>query len=255
MIRRSTRLLESTLSCLFLGVVFSGSVLAQSGPSPSKSPFASGASDPPVATFSIVACDLERREWGVAVQSKILAVGSLVPFAQAGAGAVATQSFANTTFGPRGLKLLAAGSSAEDTVKQLIAADAGRRHRQLAVIDAQGNVAHFTGDNCLDWAGAVSGRHYSCQGNILVGRGVVEAMAKAFETKTGKLADRLTAALEAAQKAGGDKRGRQSAALLVVKKNAGYGGFNDRMIDLRVDDHKTPVVELKRLLDLRFGRK
>jgi uncharacterized Ntn-hydrolase superfamily protein len=208
-----------------------------------------------VATFSIVAADLERQEWGVAVQSRVLAVGSIVPFAEAEVGAIATQSYANTTYGPRGLKMLAEGKSAEEVVKALIDEDPRREVRQLAIVDRQGRIANFTGKECLEWAGAVSGKNYSCQGNILAGESVVQEMAKAFEASEGSLAERLVAALAAGQAAGGDKRGQQSAGLLVVKKGRGYGGFGDRMIDLRVDDHEKPIDELQRLLDLRLGRR
>lgn len=209
----------------------------------------------PISTFSVVACDPQNEEWGVAVQSRVLAVGSLVPFAKAGAGAIATQSYANTTFGPRGLKRLAEGKSARETVDALIESDEGRDRRQLAIVDAQGRVAHYTGEKCLDYAGAVTGKHFSCQGNILAGEEVLQAMAKAIEETEGPLADRLLAALIAGQAAGGDTRGQQSAALLVVREGAGYGGFGDRMIDLRVDDHEKPIEELGRLLDLRLRRK
>jgi uncharacterized Ntn-hydrolase superfamily protein len=207
-----------------------------------------------VATFSIVAADPDAREWGVAVQSRVLAVGALVPFAEAEVGAIATQAWCNTTYGPRGLALLREGLSAEEVVKRLTDEDEGRAERQLAVVDRQGRVAHYTGAECLDWAGAKSGEHYSCQGNILAGREVVEAMGAAFEENKGLLADRLMAALAAGQEAGGDRRGQQSAALLVVREGEGYGGFSDRMLDLRVDDHERPIDELKRILDKRLGR-
>jgi uncharacterized Ntn-hydrolase superfamily protein len=207
-----------------------------------------------VATFSIVAFDPDARQWGVAVQSRVLAVGSIVPFAQSQVGAVATQSYANTTFGPRGLKLLSEGLSAKQVVTRLIDSDDDRDHRQLAVVDAQGETANYTGAKCLDWAGATSGKNYSCQGNILAGRSVVTDMGKAFEDAKGALAERLLASLEAGQKAGGDKRGMQSAAVLVVQKDAGYGGFDDRLIDLRVDDHESPIAELRRILDVRLDR-
>ena len=208
-----------------------------------------------VATFSIVAYDADAQQWGVAVQSRVLAVGSIVPFAQAKVGAIATQSYANTTFGPRGLKLLAEGLTAKEVVTRLIDSDDDRDHRQLAVVDAHGGTANYTGAQCLDWAGAISGKNYSCQGNILAGRTVVRDMGTAFEAATGPLAERLLSALDAGQKAGGDKRGMQSAAVLVVQKDAGYGGFDDRFVDLRVDDHATPIAELKRILDLRLDRK
>jgi uncharacterized Ntn-hydrolase superfamily protein len=210
--------------------------------------------DKVVATFSVVAFDPDAMEWGVAVQSRVLAVGSIVPFAEAEIGAIATQSYANTTYGPRGLTLLKQGLSAQEVVDKLTADDEDREVRQLGVVDAQGRVANFTGKKCLDWAGGVTGEHFACQGNILAEEKVVQEMARAYKETKGPLADRLVAALEAGQAAGGDKRGMQSAGLLVVKKGAGYGGFDDRMIDLRVDDHKQPITELKRLLDLKLGR-
>jgi len=207
-----------------------------------------------VATFSIVACDLENQEWGVAVQSRVLAVGSVVPFAKVKVGAIATQAQCNTTYGPRGLEMLASGMSAEEVVAKLTLEDPGAPSRQLAIVDGQGRVAHFTGPECLAWCGAVKGVGYSCQGNILAGEKVVKDMASAFETTEGLLADRLMAALEAGQLAGGDTRGEQSAAILVVKEGRGWGGFSDRWIDLRVDDHKKPIAELRRVLDVKLRR-
>ena len=205
---------------------------------------------PPVATFSIVGYDAETGALGIAVQSKFFAVGSVVPWAEAGVGAIATQSHANTTFGPQGLKLLKSGLSAEQTLERLIADDSGRATRQVGIVDAKGNVAHYTGDECNEWAGAISGEHYTAQGNILAGEAVVKAMSKAFEETDGELADKLMAALFAGQEAGGDTRGQQSAALLVVQEGRGYGGFNDRYIDLRVDDAEKPIEELQRLLEI-----
>ena len=205
---------------------------------------------PPVATFSIVGYDPETDALGIAVQSKFFAVGSVVPWAEAGVGAIATQSWANTTYGPDGLKLLKSGLSAEQTLQRLIADDPGRATRQVGIVDAKGNVANYTGDECNAWAGAVSGKHYTAQGNILAGEDVVKAMGKAFEETEGELADKLMAALFAGQAAGGDTRGQQSAALLVVQENGGYGGFNDRYIDLRVDDAEKPIEELQRLLEI-----
>ena len=207
-----------------------------------------------VATFSVVAYDMESGQWGIATQSKVLAVGSIVPFAQAEVGAIATQSWANTTFGPRGLQLLKEGKSAEDVLENLLASDPGREHRQIAIVDQEGNVAAFTGEKCLDWAGAKSGQHFCCLGNILVGEEVVQAMSRTFEKTDGVLADRMLATMRAGQQAGGDRRGRQSAALLIVQDQAGYSGFDDRYIDLRVDDHPRPIEELGRLLDLRLRR-
>ncbi len=203
-----------------------------------------------VATFSIAAFDPETDSLGVAVQSKFLAVGAVVPWARAGVGAVATQAMANFNYGPRGLGLMAEGRTAEETVEVLISADDDREHRQLGVVDARGRAATYTGSECFDWAGGVTGEHYAAQGNILVGRETVEAMAKTYEETGGELAARLLAALAAGQEAGGDSRGKQSAALLVVREDGGYGGDNDRVIDLRVDDHPGPIGELARLRDL-----
>ena len=203
-----------------------------------------------VATFSIVAFDPETDSLGVAVQSKFLAVGSVVPWARAGVGAVATQALANFNYGPRGLDLMAEGHTAEQTVEALVSADEDREHRQLGVVDARGQAATFTGSECFDWAGGMTGEHYAAQGNILVGRETVEAMASAYEGSAGDLAARLLAALDAGQQAGGDSRGKQSAALLVVREGGGYGGDNDRVLDLRVDDHPEPIKELIRIRDL-----
>ena len=205
---------------------------------------------PIVATFSIAAFDPETDSLGVAVQSKFLAVGSVVPWARAGVGAVATQAMANYNYGPRGLDLMAEGRTAEEAVEKLTSSDEGREHRQLGVVDARGRVATYTGSECFDWAGGVTGEHYAAQGNILVGRETVEAMAGAYEGTGGDLAARLLAALDAGQEAGGDSRGEQSAALLVVREGGGYGGDNDRVIDLRVDDHPHPIKELIRIRDL-----
>ncbi|MHC4663279.1 MAG: DUF1028 domain-containing protein [Planctomycetota bacterium] len=205
---------------------------------------------PTVATFSIVGFDPVTGDLGVAVQSKFFGVGAVVPWAKAGVGAIATQAAGNTTYGPKGLDLLAAGNSAEFVVKKLTGADPGRDYRQLGIVDAKGNAFSFTGEKANDWKGHVVGKNYCCQGNILTGEEVVKAMGNAFENTEGKLPDRLVAALRAGQEAGGDSRGRQSAALLVVRKDGGYAGFNDRWIDIRVDDHKTPIEELARLLEL-----
>jgi uncharacterized Ntn-hydrolase superfamily protein len=203
-----------------------------------------------VATFSIVAFEPETKALGVAVQSRFLAVGAIVPWARAGVGAVATQAMANFNYGPRGLDLMSRGKTAEETLQALISSDDEREHRQLGVVDARGRVATFTGSECFEWAGGVAGEHYAAQGNILVGRETVEAMAETFETTTGDLAGRLLAALDAGQTAGGDSRGKQSAALLVVKEGGGYGGNNDRLLDLRVDDHPEPIRELIRIREL-----
>jgi uncharacterized Ntn-hydrolase superfamily protein len=200
-----------------------------------------------IATFSIVAFDPDTGALGVAVQSKFLAVGSIVPWARAGVGAAATQAMANYNYGPRGLELMSRGKTAEETVEALISADEEREHRQVGVVDAEGRAATFTGGECFEWAGGVTGEHYAAQGNILVGRETVEAMAKTFEGTSGDLAGRLLAALDAGQAAGGDSRGKQSAALLVVREGGGYGGDNDRVVDLRVDDHPEPIRELIRI--------
>lgn len=201
-------------------------------------------------TFSIAARDPQAGELGIAVQSKFLAVGAVVPWAKAGVGAIATQSWANTSYGPRGLELLASGLSAQETLAQLISEDNGRASRQVGIVGVEGRPATFSGDQCFPWAGGQVGEHYTCQGNILVGKDTVIAMAHTFEQTTGQLCDRLVAALAAGQAAGGDSRGQQSAALLVVRVGGGYGGFNDRFIDLRVDDHPQPINELQRILQL-----
>lgn len=200
-----------------------------------------------IATFSIVAVDLATGELGVAVASKFLAVGAVVPWARAGVGAVATQSYANVSYGPTGLELMAAGYSAGETLARLLADDPERELRQVGIVDARGGTATFTGSACHAWAGGRTGPGYAVQGNILTGPEVVDAMAHTFETTEGPLAARLLAALAAGDAAGGDRRGKQSAALLVVKERGGYGGYTDRFIDLRVDDHPEPVAELQRL--------
>ncbi len=207
-----------------------------------------------VNTFSIVAFDPDSKEWGVAVASRYLAVGSVVPFAKANVGAVATQASVNVSFGPSGLKLLEEGKSAEAVLKTLLDADPGKESRQLAIIDAKGNVAAFTGKDCLAWAGSKSGKNYSCQGNILKGEEVIGKMAEAFEKAKGPLAWRLMAALEAGDGAGGDKRGKQSAGILIVREKAGPNGFGDRYVDLRVDDHENPIPELTRILAKRVRK-
>ena len=205
---------------------------------------------PRLSTFSIVARDPHSGEWGVAVQSKFLCVGSVVPWARADVGAVATQAWANVGFGPAALELLRGGTPAREVVDRLIAEDAGRDHRQLGVVDGRGTSAAWTGRLCFPWAGHRGGPEYTCQGNILAGEAVVAAMEEAFVRSSGPLAERLVGVLHAGQAAGGDSRGQQSAALLVVKEKGGYGGFTDRAIDLRVDDHPTPIAELERLLRL-----
>jgi uncharacterized Ntn-hydrolase superfamily protein len=217
---------------------------------------ASGA--PLVATYSIAACDLEAGHWGVVTQSKFLAVGSVVPWAEPGVGAIATQAYANPRYGPDGLALLREGLSAQDVVDRLTGLDADRDQRQLGVVDRRGGSASFTGPECMDWAGGVTGPCFAAQGNILVGRETVAALASTFAATAGRpLAERLLECLAAAQAAGGDRRGQQSAALLVVEHEGGYAGLSDLLVDLRVDDHVQPVEELARLYDMHellFGR-
>jgi uncharacterized Ntn-hydrolase superfamily protein len=207
-----------------------------------------------IATYSIVACDLEAGRWGVATQSKFLGVGSIVPWAEAQVGGVATQSYANPRYGPDGLALLREGLSAEETVERLTSADDGREHRQLGIVDANGGSATFTGDECHDWAGGRTGPGYAAQGNILISGATVDAIAESFESTDGKpLDERLMDALDAGQAAGGDRRGQQSAALLVVEKDGGYAGLFDVVFDLRVDDHERPLDELRRLHGLHVA--
>jgi uncharacterized Ntn-hydrolase superfamily protein len=215
--------------------------------------FCQPATSPTSGTFSIVAFDPKTGDLGVAVASRVLAVGAVVPYAQAGVGAIATQAFANTTYGPKGLALLRKGLTPEQVLKRLLAEDKDREHRQVGIVDAKGRAIAFTGKKCLPWAGHLVGKGYAVQGNILAGEQVVKAMAQAFESTKGELAERLMAALEAGESAGGDARGKQSAALLVVRKGGGYGGFDDRYIDLRVDDHPEPVKELRRLLTMKLA--
>jgi uncharacterized Ntn-hydrolase superfamily protein len=204
-----------------------------------------------VATYSIVACDLDAGQWGVAVQSKFLAVGSVVPWAEPHVGAIATQSYANPRYGPEGLALLREGRSAGETVNALTAADEGRAERQLGIVDGQGRAASFTGSECHDWAGGRTGQGYAAQGNILVSGETVDALAATFEQNGYlSLAERLLECLAAAQAAGGDRRGQQSASLLVVEKDAGYAKLSDVVVDLRVDDHESPIAELRRLYGL-----
>jgi uncharacterized Ntn-hydrolase superfamily protein len=206
-----------------------------------------------IATFSIVGFDPETGEVGVAVASKFLAVGSVVPWAEAGAGAVATQAFANTTYGPVGLALLKQGVGAQAVLDSLIAMDEGRDERQVGIVDTHGGSATYTGKDCIAWAGGKKGPNYACQGNILVDGKTVEAMAATFEKTTGALATRLVRALKAGDDAGGDSRGKQSAALYIAKQGGGYGGRNDRFIDLRVDDNEDPITELMRLLSIQMA--
>ena len=201
-------------------------------------------------TFSIAATDLEAGDWGVAVASKFPCVGAVVPWAAAGVGAVATQSWANTSFGPDGLRMMGEGAAADVALRRMLDDDEGREDRQAGLVDASGGAATFTGERCMDWAGGVTGEGFAAQGNILVGEEVVAELARAFTETDGDLCDRLLAALLAGDAAGGDRRGRQSAALLVVREAGGYEGRNDRYIDLRVDDHPDAPRELARLFDV-----
>src|SRR6476619_5551739 len=214
--------------------------------------------EPPVATYSIAACDLDAGQWGVATQSKFLAVGSIVPWAEPGVGAIATQALANPRYGPDGLALLREGLPAAEVVARLTDADADSADRQLGVVDANGEGATYTGTGCLDWAGGLAGPGFAAQGNILVGDETVAALAATFTATDGRpLAERLLECLAAAQAAGGDRRGQQSAALLVVEQDGGYAGLSDSLVDLRVDDHPEPVAELARLYtihSLLFGK-
>jgi uncharacterized Ntn-hydrolase superfamily protein len=198
-------------------------------------------------TFSIVACDPANGDLGIAVASKFPAVGAVVPWARAGVGAVATQSWANTDFGPEGLQLMGSGLPAAAALDAVLEPDDDREERQVGFVDAGGGAASFTGANCMNWAGGVTGDGFAAQGNILAGEGVVAALASTFTVTEGDLCDRLLAALLAGDRAGGDRRGKQSAALLVVRAGGGYEGRNDRYIDLRVDDHPEAPTELARL--------
>jgi uncharacterized Ntn-hydrolase superfamily protein len=208
---------------------------------------------PVVATYSIAACDLEAGQWGVATQSKFLAVGSVVPWAEPRVGAIATQAYANPRYGSEGLALLRDGLTAEQVVDRLTSADEGRDHRQLGVVDKDGHSASFTGEECLDWAGGRTGPCYAAQGNILVSAETVDALAETFESSSGALADRLLDCLDAAQAAGGDRRGQQSAAILVVEKDGGYAKLSDVVVELRVEDHERPLEELRRLYRLHHA--
>ena len=201
-------------------------------------------------TFSIVGRDAEARQLGVAVASKFLAVGAVVPWLEAEVGAIATQAQANTRYGPDGLALLRGGADADEALAAVLAADPGRDDRQAGIVDARGRGATHTGAKCMAWAGGRVGAGYAVQGNILSGPEVVAAMAAAFESSTGSLADRLLQALAAGDAAGGDRRGRQSAAIAVVAPGGGYGGNDDTLVDLRVDDHVNPVPELRRLYEI-----
>jgi uncharacterized Ntn-hydrolase superfamily protein len=213
---------------------------------------------PVVATFSIAACDLDARQWGVATESKFLSVGSVVPWAEPEVGAIATQAYANPRYGPNGLQLLREGFSAAEVVERLTEADDGRDYRQLGVVDERGDAATYTGSECSAWAGGRTGPCYAAQGNILVSEATVDALAETFEARADlPLVERLIECLVAAQAAGGDARGQQSSALLVVERDGGYGKLSDILVDLRVDDHERPIEELQRLYGLHdaiFGK-
>ncbi len=201
-------------------------------------------------TFSIVAYDPKNNEWGVAVQSKFVAVGSIVPYAKAKVGVIATQAYANTSYGPNGLALLEKGLTAEETIQRLIKDDEKKEERQVGIVDSFGNAASFTGSECFEWAGHIVGKNFSCQGNILVSEEVVKAMAKAFKTTRGDLIEKFFAVLDAGQEAGGDRRGRESAAILIVKEKGAYDGGTDNYINIRVDEHPTPIKELKKVFEI-----
>lgn len=205
----------------------------------------------PVATFSIVGRDAENGDLGVAVQSRFLAVGAVVPWARAGIGAIATQSFPSPIYGSAGLELLYSGASPDRALAQLVEKDEGRSVRQVGMVDANGRSACYTGADCLGWAGHIAGENFAAQGNMLTGERTVAAMAEEFQKSSGSLADRLMSALAAGQAAGGDARGKQAAALLVVRSGGGFMGLSDRYIDLRVDDHLDPINELSRLLEIQ----
>lgn len=204
----------------------------------------------PVATFSIVARDPATGELGVAVASRFFTVGNVVPWAKAGVGAVATQAYANTTFGWRGLELLEAGLTPREIRDLFVRTDDDPARRQFGIVAADGSSVTYTGDGCSDWAGGRSGDNYACQGNILAGEAVVTELERVFLETKGSLADRMYAAMLAGEAAGGDSRGKQSAALLIVKEGAGYGGYTDRAIDVRVDDHLEPFKELGRIMNI-----
>lgn len=203
-----------------------------------------------LSTFSIVARDPDNGDLGIAVQSKFPAVGAIVPWAKANVGAIATQAWANAAYGPDGLEYLSEGKSAEEILNLLLSQDQGSEHRQVGIVDESGEVAVHTGSECMEWAGHVVGDGYCCQGNILTGPDVVGDMSQAYEDKSGDLIDKLFAALKAGQAAGGDRRGKQSAAILVVREAGGYEGGNDRYVDVRVDDHPHPIRELERIFNL-----
>ncbi|TFG34034.1 DUF1028 domain-containing protein [Candidatus Thorarchaeota archaeon] len=202
------------------------------------------------STFSVAARDITNGDFGIIVQSKFPAVGSVVPWAKAEIGAVATQAWANVSYGPRGLELLESGKSASETLKTLLKEDEGREHRQVGIVDSKGRAIAHTGKECMEWAGHIVGNGFCCQGNILVSQDVVENMAEVYEQTEGDLVDKLFASLNAGQAAGGDRRGMQSASILVVRKAGGYEGGNDRYVDVRVDEHPCPILELERIFKI-----
>ena len=240
-----------------LALILAGGLLATTplnGEAQADAPILDVMGEEIVATFSIVARDPATGELAVAVQSRAFRAAAIVSYAKAGVGAIATQASANQSYGPEGLALLEQGRSPEEVVRQLTGADPGRDRRQLAVIDARGRVKAFTGSGTSDWAGHIEGENYSVQGNILVGEAVVREMARAFEATEGVLAERLMAALDAGQAAGGDARGKQSGGILIVKPIGDSGRTTDRWVDVRVDDHPTPFVEIRRLMNMAVSR-
>lgn len=238
--------LKRSLIVLFLALLADGPTEPRWA-SPSSNPASTA---PEIATFSIVACDTAAGVWGVAVASRFFAVGSVVPWARGEVGAIATQAQGNTTFGPRGLDLLERGLTAEETMAVLLRDDPGQERRQVGIVDRNGGSVSHTGTDCLAWAGGKTGFGYACQGNILTGPEVVDAMARTFEATPGFLGDRLLAALDAGEAAGGDSRGKQSAALKLAAVGQGYAGFNDVLCDIRVDDHAEPFQELRRIYNV-----
>lgn len=244
--------MKRTLPLLLLAVLFA--FRGSAANAQSSAPIIEETGEEIIATFSIVARDPVTEELGVAVQSRAFRAAAIVSYAKSGVGAIATQASANQSYGPRGLELLEQGLSPDEVVTRLTNADEGRDRRQLAVIDAQGRVSAYTGSRTSDWAGHIEGDNYSVQGNILVSEEVVQAMAQAFETAEGELAERLMAALDAGQAAGGDARGKQSGGILVVKPIGDSGRTTDRWIDVRVDDHPTPFLEIRRLMNMSVSR-
>ena len=244
--------MKRTWPLLLLAVLFA--LRGSAANAQSRAPIIDETGEEIIATFSIVARDPITEELGVAVQSRAFRAAAIVSYAKSGVGAIATQASANQSYGPRGLELLEQGLSPDEVVTRLTNADEGRDRRQLAVIDAQGRVSAYTGSRTSHWAGHIEGNNYSVQGNILVSEQVVQAMAQAFEAAEGELAERLMAALDAGQAAGGDARGKQSGGILVVKPIGDSGRTTDRWIDVRVDDHPTPFLEIRRLMNMSVSR-